>query len=939
MITSFYSYKGGVGRTQLALEVAVQLAKSGRQVIFWDLDLEAPGVQRNPSLVALDRSVRSGTLDIVEAFLRDDEYPEGLVEESMLDFPLDGDGSLRFLLPGILDPEQARAKKLRSFDVRYAAADWAALFDPVRGAGLVLFLRLLTQLEEGGGVDHVIIDGRTGLNELAALCLGELPDCVVLVRTSGEQSRQGTQLVRDALARRQSNDRSRRDVRVWTVANMVLVGDGAVMSAGASGLDHDLRRAIDDNAARVRREVELLIPFSVRQQVDERPPSLAGRQGENEAGAVAPLARLLDGELERRRRDERAERDERRARRIDDEERRLRGHEGRDRGARFEDEVAALFRLLGADVSTNRNEHDKEFDVWAVHRRGASTLVEIVECKDIGLVEPAVVREFAAKVDQVRRRDPRGLYQGILVSRQGFSKTAPTTADEEGIALRTLDDLTRDLVDLERETRAIRGDWSGREAEAFYVEPDVVLHGHARPGELVEAVPLRQEVRRWLGDPTMPVFALLGDFGAGKTTFCQSLAAEMAAATRDDPAARIPVLIDLRQTRTTHASLDGLLRAHLDRRGIAAPAAALRQRSRAGHLLIVFDGFDEMLGYAEPVQFAENLRQIISAAEGDAKVLLTCRTNFFRDRPEELDLIGRVPASVRHPATTPLWNLVSDQPGTQIGYLAPFRPEQIETYVRRAAGERADELLEAMARTHDLFDLGRVPYLLDLIVKAAPELVRLEGQRVTVASLYEVFAQQWFVRARSQLRLLQRNAERVVEELARRLWEAPDQGIHYDQIAELAANLTREQPRYGRLERDQIDYEIRSALFLTRDAGGYFRFAHRSFHEFFLARGLRTRLLEGDVTALDLRPLSKEVVEFLCGMADAADVVQRAVTILHDPPVKRISENALLMAHAGWRDHGHRIGNPRRSAGGHRSGGHGPDTRRPDAMRICGEPT
>ena len=703
---------------------------------------------------------------------------------------------------------------------------------------------------------------------------------------------------------------------------MVLTTDGERGPAGLSDLGPDLRLAIDEVADRVRREkVELLVPFSVRQQVDERPPSLAGAQGKEEARAVAPLTRLVDDELERRRRDEQVERNERRTRRLGDEERRLRGHEGRDRGARFEEEVAALFRLRGADVTTNRSEHDKEFDVWATYRVGASKLVEIVECKDIGPVEPSVVRELAGKVAQVRHRDPNGLYKGIVVSRHGFSRTAPTAAEESGIALRTLDDLTRDLVDLEAEARAIRESWSGREAEAFYVEPDVVLHGHARPGELIEARPLRQQVRRWLGDPSAPVFALLGDFGAGKTTFCQSLAAEMALAAKDDPSARIPVLIDLRQTRTTHASLDGLLRAHLDRRGIAAPAAALRQRSRAGHLLLVFDGFDEMLGYAEPVQFAENLRQIIGAAEGDAKVLLTCRTNFFRDRPEELDLIGRVPASVLHPETTPLWNLVSDEPGTQIGYLAPFRPEQIEAYVRRAAGDRADELLEAMARTHDLLDLGRVPYLLDLIVKSAPELVRFEGQPVTVASLYEVFAQQWFVRARSQLRLLQRHAERVVQELARRLWEAPDQGLHYDQIAELASSLTHEQPRYGRLERDQIDYEIRSALFLTRDAGGYFRFAHRSFHEFFLARGLRAGLLEGDATALDLRPVTKEVVEFLCGMADAASVVERAVTILHEQPVKRVSENALLLAHAAWRHYGHPPGTDGAQLAGAQLGG------------------
>lgn len=896
MITSFYSYKGGVGRTALALEVAVQLAQAGERVTFWDLDLEAPGVQRNPSLAELDQSVRTGTIDVVRAFLSTGKYPTELVETSLLDLHVGGQRSLRFLLPGVLDPDRARTERLDPFDTRYAAIDWAGLFDPAKGPGLALFLRMATQLEEDGAVDHIIVDGRTGVNELAALCAAELPDVVVLVRTAGAQSRMGTQLVREALARRQ--EMSRPDLRVWTVANLVPTADAF------GEVSADVRKAIGYLAATMRREVELSVPFAVRQQVDERPASLAGAT--TEAKAVAPLVRLLAEELERRRRLAARERDEGRIRRLDSEDRRLRGHDGRDRGTRFEDEVATLFRMQGAEVTTNRLEVDMEIDVWATHRAGTSTVNDIVECKDIGAAGPDVVRILAGKVDQIRRADHRGFYRGIVVSRGGYTKTAPTTAEQEGITLCTLDDLTRELVDLEPEQRAIRDLWSGSGTEALYIEPDVVMHGRAQAGEVVEAAPLRNELYRWLADDATPVFALLGDFGTGKTTFCSSLAAEMAAAAADDPLARVPVLVDLRQTRTTHATLDGLLRAHLDRRQIGAAPAALRQRSRAGHLLLIFDGFDEMLGYAEPGQFGQNLRQILGAAEGGAKVLLTCRTNFFRDRPEELDLIGQAPAAVRDPETTALWTLVSDQPGVEIGYLAPFTADRREQYVRRAAGDGADELLEAMRRTHDLMDLGRVPYLLSLIVRAAPELVGLEGQRITLARLYQVFAEHWFVRGKEQLRLLGPHPAEVVEELARRLWESPDRGMHYDAIAELAASLTREQPTYGPLERDQIDYEIRSALFLTRDAGGYFRFAHRSFHEYFLARRVRARLLAGDTACLNLRPLTKEVVEFLCGMGGSATVVDRCADVLQEPPRRRVTENALIVAHRASRDHGHR---------------------------------
>ena len=43
-IVSFYSYKGGVGRTMAMANVAVLLARQGKKVLLMDWDLEAPGL-------------------------------------------------------------------------------------------------------------------------------------------------------------------------------------------------------------------------------------------------------------------------------------------------------------------------------------------------------------------------------------------------------------------------------------------------------------------------------------------------------------------------------------------------------------------------------------------------------------------------------------------------------------------------------------------------------------------------------------------------------------------------------------------------------------------------------------------------------------------------------------------------------------------------------
>ncbi|HRI72349.1 MAG TPA: AAA family ATPase, partial [Polyangium sp.] len=44
LLVTFYSYKGGVGRTQGLANAAVALANRGRNVVVVDMDLESPGV-------------------------------------------------------------------------------------------------------------------------------------------------------------------------------------------------------------------------------------------------------------------------------------------------------------------------------------------------------------------------------------------------------------------------------------------------------------------------------------------------------------------------------------------------------------------------------------------------------------------------------------------------------------------------------------------------------------------------------------------------------------------------------------------------------------------------------------------------------------------------------------------------------------------------------
>src|ERR1700730_7693371 len=66
-VVTFYSFKGGVGRTMSLVNVGVELASKGRRVLLVDLDLEAPGIPTFDLFASLTET--PGIVDYVSEYL------------------------------------------------------------------------------------------------------------------------------------------------------------------------------------------------------------------------------------------------------------------------------------------------------------------------------------------------------------------------------------------------------------------------------------------------------------------------------------------------------------------------------------------------------------------------------------------------------------------------------------------------------------------------------------------------------------------------------------------------------------------------------------------------------------------------------------------------------------------------------------------------------
>lgn len=190
MIYTFYSYKGGVGRTHLLTNLAAYLCYyQKRKILLIDWDLEAPGLHFYFNKKNKDIKTK-GLIDLLNHFLaqRLEANPDNPIKESDLLFPDENyiqnlvkikEGGQIDLLPATHYEE--------GYHAHINAFDWLDFYDHQEGGVYLLWLR--QQLRNQ--YDYVFIDSRTGFNDYSGICNVLMPDMNIILVAPNEQNFEG----------------------------------------------------------------------------------------------------------------------------------------------------------------------------------------------------------------------------------------------------------------------------------------------------------------------------------------------------------------------------------------------------------------------------------------------------------------------------------------------------------------------------------------------------------------------------------------------------------------------------------------------------------------------------------------------------------------------------------------------------------------------------
>jgi tetratricopeptide (TPR) repeat protein len=195
-IVSFYSFKGGVGRTQLLANLASYLCYfENKKVLIIDWDLEAPGAHFYFKKTYADITQKRGLMGLLSEYVTIhksgknvetlDELPQLSYDKDIVPLLQTNVGKVDLLPAGDY-------ANFESYRIQIIKFDWNEFYEIYDGKRYIEYFKYeLKKLE----YDFIFIDSRTGLSDYLNIGNIQMPDINVLVVAPNMQNIDGSERI------------------------------------------------------------------------------------------------------------------------------------------------------------------------------------------------------------------------------------------------------------------------------------------------------------------------------------------------------------------------------------------------------------------------------------------------------------------------------------------------------------------------------------------------------------------------------------------------------------------------------------------------------------------------------------------------------------------------------------------------------------------------
>ena len=367
-------------------------------------------------------------------------------------------------------------------------------------------------------------------------------------------------------------------------------------------------------------------------------------------------------------------------------------------------------------------------------------------------------------------------------------------------------------------------------------------------------------INAWFDLPTQNHISILGEFGSGKTWYCKYLAATLAKRYLDQPNFnRIPILVPLGKFKTISNIEDLITTVLINEYGLDLPGGfgTFQHLNHFDHLLLIFDGLDEMsslIDYSVVVSNFEEISKVIEKGT-KSKAILTCRTSYFRSNLEERSLLVGDGDDLID---------LKNRPNFDIVHIRGLSQVKIKDAIKKRKPDYWEDTYKTIDDIYDLSNLASRPVFLKMILASIDELKNLKS--VKVIDIYDSYVKSWMKQQEEQKRsLIPRDKKLcILEDLAWDLYTRGGAAIPYSELSESIErilNLNEESSGY-------YAYDIQAQSLLNRDGIGNYTFSHQSFIDYFVASKLSKDIVLGNYELFGKEYISDEVFYFMNEMME-----------------------------------------------------------------------